>query len=194
MNSNTTRLTFLLFLTCGFILYLYIPSFPALQEIEVILAALLGRDIGWGGGGMLSAHSDVTNLLVEADAFLASADTVHISTLDTTKKKHVSRNDQLAAAIRKYAMVADMSPRYRALALARRGSALQRLDPPRLQEAVESFQRSLAITPTTSSAWTNRGLALDALGNSEMAIESWTRALGILEAKRAKEDISSFPP
>lgn len=49
----------------------------------------------------------------------------------------------------------------------------------RYQEAVESYDKALAIDPKYAAAWNNRGLALDNLGKHQEAVESYDKALAL---------------
>ena len=63
-------------------------------------------------------------------------------------------------------------------ALHNRGNILARLK--RFDDALESFNRSLAIKPTAyAQAWVNRGLLLQEMKRFGEAMESFTRALAI---------------
>ena len=58
-----------------------------------------------------------------------------------------------------------------------KGYSLAALD--RHREAIECYDRSLALEPNHAQTWTNRGFCLSALGQREEAIECYNRALDL---------------
>jgi tetratricopeptide (TPR) repeat protein len=49
----------------------------------------------------------------------------------------------------------------------------------RYQQAIECYDRALAIEPAYAPVWNNKAASLSALGRYQEAIQCWDRALGI---------------